>query len=74
MSAPATPDDSVEREYSGDSDAVQVTSLSRVGEAELVSRLRVIEEQPLAARAAAYASVHEELARRLESAPADERR
>ena len=42
-------------------------------EAELVSRLRVIEEQPLATRAAAYASVHEELAKRLESAPADER-
>jgi len=42
-------------------------------ESELVSRLRVIEEQPLAARAAAYASVHEELAKRLESAPVNER-
>ena len=41
-------------------------------ETELVSRLRVIEEQPLATRAAAYASVHEELAKRLESAPSDE--
>jgi hypothetical protein len=39
---------------------------------ELVSRLRVIEQQPLAARAAAYAGLHEELVKRLESAPADE--
>ncbi|MDQ1124408.1 hypothetical protein QE412_002981 [Microbacterium trichothecenolyticum] len=38
---------------------------------ELLDRLRVIEEQPLAARAEAYAAVHEELARRLESAPTD---
>lgn len=44
-------------EYSGDT------------EPELVSRLRVIEEQPLSTRAAAYASVHEELAKRLESVP-----
>ncbi|MFS0733329.1 hypothetical protein ABC304_15195 [Microbacterium sp. 1P10UB] len=36
---------------------------------ELVSRLRVIEEQPLAARADAYAALHDELAQRLESAP-----
>lgn len=33
----------------------------------LVSRLRVIEDQPLAARAGAYAQVHEELRSRLES-------
>ena len=39
----------------------------------LVSRVRVIEEQPLAARAAAYASLHDELARRLEQAPAEPR-
>lgn len=32
-----------------------------------VSRLRVIEEQPLAARAAAYANLHDELSRRLDS-------
>ncbi|MFG6401003.1 MULTISPECIES: hypothetical protein [unclassified Microbacterium] len=38
---------------------------------ELISRLRVIEGQPLADRAAAYAGLHEELARRLESGPAD---
>lgn len=40
---------------------------------ELISRLRVIEEQPLAERAAAYASLHDELARSLESGPAGSR-
>jgi hypothetical protein len=43
-------------------------------DAELIGRLRIIEEQPLAARADAYAALHDELARRLESgavAPAD---
>jgi len=39
--------------------------------AELVSRLRVIEDQPLAERASAYAALHDELAARLESAPRD---
>lgn len=34
-----------------------------------MSRLRIIEEQPLAARADAYAAVHDELAARLESGP-----
>ncbi|MFJ4039418.1 hypothetical protein ACIPVB_15235 [Microbacterium sp. NPDC090007] len=38
---------------------------------DLIDRLRVIEEQPLAERASAYAAVHDELARRLESAPGD---
>jgi len=38
---------------------------------ELISRLRVIEEQPLDTRADAYAAVHDELARRLESGPSD---
>jgi len=38
----------------------------------LVSRLRVIESQPLADRAAAYTGVHEELARRLDAAPRTE--
>ncbi|GGH46141.1 hypothetical protein [Microbacterium album] len=37
----------------------------------LVSRVRIIEAQPLADRAAAYASLHDELARRLEQGPAD---
>jgi hypothetical protein len=35
----------------------------------LWSRLRLIEGQPLADRAAAYTSVHDELMRRLESTP-----
>lgn len=34
----------------------------------LVSRVRVVEQQPLAQRAAAYAALHDELACRLESA------
>ncbi|MDQ1085192.1 hypothetical protein QE392_001306 [Microbacterium proteolyticum] len=38
---------------------------------ELIDRVRVIEAQPLAARADAYAAVHDELARRLASAPTD---
>ncbi|MDF2992527.1 MAG: hypothetical protein K0S37_3041 [Microbacterium sp.] len=38
---------------------------------ELISRLRVIEEQPLDTRADAYAAVHDELSRRLESGPGD---
>ena len=36
---------------------------------ELISRLRIIEEQPLVDRAAAYLALHDELARRLESGP-----
>lgn len=39
----------------------------------LVSRVRVIEQQPLATRAAAYATLHDELARRLEQAPVEPR-
>ncbi|MDU0346956.1 hypothetical protein RWH44_14745 [Microbacterium sp. KSW2-29] len=38
---------------------------------DLIDRLRLIEEQPLDARADAYAAVHEELAQRLASAPTD---
>lgn len=38
---------------------------------DLLSALEVIEDQPLAERAAAYAALHEELARRLESGPTD---
>ena len=37
----------------------------------LWSRLRLIEGQPLDSRAAAYQTLHDELARRLESAPRD---
>ncbi|MGP3535168.1 hypothetical protein ACTU3I_10270 [Microbacterium sp. RD1] len=36
---------------------------------ELIPRLRVIEEQPLADRAEAYLALSDELARRLESGP-----
>ncbi|GAA4152695.1 hypothetical protein [Leifsonia shinshuensis] len=36
----------------------------------LLSQLEVIEEQPLAARAEAYAQLHEELSARLEGADA----
>lgn len=35
----------------------------------LLSRVRVIEGQPLADRAAAYAGLHDELARRLDQTP-----
>ncbi len=38
-------------------------------QADLLSMLEVIEDQPLSARAAAYESLHDTLARRLESAP-----
>lgn len=41
----------------------------RAGAEGLVSRVRIIEGQPLADRAAAYASLHDELARRLDQAP-----
>lgn len=40
---------------------------------DLLSTLEVIEGQPLAERAAAYAALHDELARRLESGPRDPR-
>lgn len=38
---------------------------------DLLSTLEVIEQQPLAERANAYAALHDELARRLESGPRD---
>lgn len=38
---------------------------------DLLSALEVIEEQPLAERVTAYAALHDELARRLESGPRD---
>lgn len=38
---------------------------------DLLSALEVIEDQPLAERAAAYAHLHDELVRRLESGPRD---
>jgi hypothetical protein len=39
-------------------------------QADLLSTLEVIEDQPLATRAVAYEGVHDALARRLESGPA----
>jgi hypothetical protein len=38
---------------------------------DLVSTLDVIEDQPLSERAAAYARLHDDLARRLDSGPRD---
>lgn len=38
---------------------------------DLLSTLDVIEDQPIHDRAAAYAALHDELARRLDSGPAD---
>ncbi len=40
------------------------------GRDELISRLRVIEGQPLVGRAGAYAALHDELAHDLEAGPA----
>lgn len=37
---------------------------------DLLSRLEVIEAQPLATRAGAYDALHDELSRRLEAGPA----
>ena len=38
---------------------------------DLLSAIEVIEDQPLAERANAYAALHDDLARRLESGPRD---
>ncbi|MCR2786062.1 MULTISPECIES: hypothetical protein [unclassified Microbacterium] len=38
---------------------------------DLLSALEVIEDQPLDERAQGYAALHDELARRLQSGPAD---
>lgn len=40
---------------------------SGLGDAGFLSRLRVIEEQPLDTRAVAYVGLHDELSRRLEA-------
>lgn len=40
---------------------------------DLLSAIEVIEQQPLAERAGAYAALHDELARRLETSPRDSR-
>jgi hypothetical protein len=49
--------------------SVEGMSEQQDAESELISRLRVIEQQPLAERAAAYSALHDELARHLESGP-----
>jgi len=46
-------------------------SESRALREDLLSTLEVIEEQPLSERANAYAALHDELAKRLESGPRD---
>lgn len=38
---------------------------------DLLSAIEVIEDQPLGERAQGYAALHDELARRLQSGPAD---
>jgi hypothetical protein len=43
-----------------------MTTADHDSDAALLSRLRVIEEQPLDARASAYAQLHDELKGRLE--------
>lgn len=52
-----------------DSDAHAAESAAR--REDLLSALEVIEQQPLAERAAAYGALHDDLARRLESGPRD---
>jgi hypothetical protein len=48
-------------------EALGVAGVDRVAEPDaLVSRLRLIEDQPLDSRAAAFAQLHDELQRRLE--------
>ncbi len=48
------------------SDIVATGDANEGAESALVSRLRVIEGQPLESRAAAFAQLHDELQRRLE--------
>ena len=52
------------------SDETQAEERPESGPTALVSRLRLIEDQPLADRAAALAQVHDELRARLESGDA----
>jgi len=52
---------------------VSMTDEPEVANDELLSRLRLIEDQPLAERAAAFASVHDELQASLERGDAHSR-
>lgn len=53
------------------SPAVEPAGAAHARRDDLLSALEVIEQQPLAERAAAYAALHDELSRRLESGPRD---
>lgn len=52
-----------------DEPAFAPTPMSPAADTDLLSSLEVIEAQPLATRAEAYESLHDTLARRLESGP-----
>jgi len=54
-------------------EAMDITERSDDARADLVSALEVIEDQPLAVRAAAYEALAESLARRLDSGPSSHR-
>jgi len=61
---------SAAREYPGRMTDPGDTLASDDGSDDLVSALEVIEDQPLAQRAAGYAALHDELARRLDAVAA----
>lgn len=67
MSDAGTPDDAGTHDDAG---AEHASAAGDDAAHELISRLRLIEDQPLAGRAEAYAALHDELARRLEAGPA----
>jgi hypothetical protein len=52
-------------------DSTDATTDADARRDDLLSTLEVIEQQPLAERASAYAALHDDLARRLESGPRD---
>ncbi len=54
-------------------EAMDFPERSEDARADLVSALEVIEDQPLAARAAAYEALAESLARQLDSGPTSHR-
>ena len=54
-------------------EAMDLTERSEDARADLLSALEVIEDQPLAARSAAYEALAESLARQLDSGPTSQR-
>jgi len=54
-------------------EAMDFSERSEDARADLLSALEVIEDQPLATRSAAYESLAESLARRLDSGPSSHR-